>query len=114
MLLKRWRSKATGISDICAQVNRPLGSTDISANLKNKVSKAIAQKALVTLAEKGKLTRKDYGSSQMLHAPSSALGPDVARSILRALRQTDCLRLPSGLRGLSLVALCAPLSVVIS
>lgn len=33
-------------------------------------------------------------------------------SILRVLRQTDCLRLPSGLRGISLLALRAPLSVI--
>lgn len=34
---------------------------DISANLKNVVSKSAAQKALLTLAEKGSLTKKDYG-----------------------------------------------------
>ncbi|KAK4688016.1 26S proteasome regulatory subunit, ATPase 3, interacting protein, partial [Tremellales sp. Uapishka_1] len=42
-------------------VNRPYASTDVSANLKGKVAKPLAQKILVTLTEKGSLTQKTYG-----------------------------------------------------
>ncbi|KAI5450495.1 hypothetical protein NCC49_002952 [Naganishia albida] len=42
-------------------VNRPYASTDVSANLKNKVTKANTQKVLQTLADKGSLTLKTYG-----------------------------------------------------
>ncbi|CAK9787011.1 TBPIP-domain-containing protein [Cutaneotrichosporon oleaginosum] len=42
-------------------VNRPYASTDVSANLKNRVTKTEAQKALNALAEKGHLTLKPYG-----------------------------------------------------
>lgn len=47
---------------------RPLPA-DISANLKQAVSKAIAQKALLSLADKGLLTKKDYGQPPTLSSP---------------------------------------------
>lgn len=62
-----WMRVRRSASHDSGQVNRPLGSTDISANLKAKVSKAVAQKALVALAEKGQLTRKDYGQRSPFH-----------------------------------------------
>ncbi|TXT04399.1 hypothetical protein VHUM_04166 [Vanrija humicola] len=46
-------------------VNRPYASTDVSTNLKNKVTKPEAQKALVALADKGLLTMKPYGKQSI-------------------------------------------------
>ncbi|GHJ89156.1 hypothetical protein NliqN6_5558 [Naganishia liquefaciens] len=46
-------------------VNRPYASTDVSANLKNKVTKANAQKVLQSLADKGSLTMKMYGKQSI-------------------------------------------------
>lgn len=43
-------------------MNRPFGAVDVSANLKGAVTKITAQKALIALAEKGKLTQKIYGA----------------------------------------------------
>ena len=42
-------------------MNRPYGAVDVSANMKGAVSKASAQKILVSLAEKGELVQKTYG-----------------------------------------------------
>ncbi|BEJ07117.1 hypothetical protein CcaverHIS641_0403860 [Cutaneotrichosporon cavernicola] len=49
------------VLDYLRSVNRPYASTDVSANLKNRVTKTEAQKALNALAEKGSLTLKPYG-----------------------------------------------------
>ncbi|GMK58730.1 hypothetical protein CspeluHIS016_0601720 [Cutaneotrichosporon spelunceum] len=49
------------VLDYLRAVNRPYASTDVSANLKNRVTKTEAQKALNSLAEKGFLTVKSYG-----------------------------------------------------
>ncbi|QRV74995.1 hypothetical protein RhiJN_03010 [Ceratobasidium sp. AG-Ba] len=45
------------------KVNRPYGSSDISANLGNTVSKPVAQKILLALAERGAITQKTYGKA---------------------------------------------------
>lgn len=44
-------------------MNRPYGAVDVAANLKGVVPKATTQKILITLAEKGDLVQKTYGSS---------------------------------------------------
>ncbi|RXK39104.1 hypothetical protein M231_03609 [Tremella mesenterica] len=46
-------------------VNRPYSSTDVSANLKNKVPKPAAQKIMLTLAERGEIVKKEYGKQQV-------------------------------------------------
>uniref|UniRef100_A0A0K3C8D6 BY PROTMAP: gi/472588405/gb/EMS25877.1/ Tat binding protein 1-interacting protein [Rhodosporidium toruloides NP11] gi/647396196/emb/CDR38220.1/ RHTO0S03e06128g1_1 [Rhodosporidium toruloides] n=1 Tax=Rhodotorula toruloides TaxID=5286 RepID=A0A0K3C8D6_RHOTO len=43
--------------------NRPYGATDISANLKNRVSKPQTQKALASLFEKGEIGAKTFGKT---------------------------------------------------
>ncbi|GAA5884773.1 hypothetical protein JCM6882_005387 [Rhodosporidiobolus microsporus] len=43
--------------------NRPYGATDISANLKGRVSKPQAQKALAALLEKGEIMGKTFGKT---------------------------------------------------
>ncbi|BGP14656.1 hypothetical protein JCM10213v2_002605 [Rhodosporidiobolus nylandii] len=43
--------------------NRPYGATDLSANLKNRVSKPQAQKALASLADKGEILAKTWGKT---------------------------------------------------
>lgn len=43
-------------------MNRPYGAVDVSANLKGLVPKAATQKILVSLAEKGELVQKTYGT----------------------------------------------------
>ncbi|GAA5843119.1 hypothetical protein JCM11251_003936 [Rhodosporidiobolus azoricus] len=43
--------------------NRPYGATDISANLKNRVSNPQAKKALAALLEKGEIMGKVYGKT---------------------------------------------------
>lgn len=45
-----------------AQMNRPFGAVDVSANLKGAVPKAATQKIMVTLAERGELVQKTYGT----------------------------------------------------
>lgn len=47
--------------NVC-KMNRPYGAVDVSANLKGAVSKAAVQKILVSLAEKGELVQKTYGT----------------------------------------------------
>ena len=37
-------------------------AADISANIRNAVTKAATQKILLTLAEKGEITQKTYGT----------------------------------------------------
>ncbi|ORY34339.1 Tat binding protein 1-interacting protein-domain-containing protein [Naematelia encephala] len=54
-------------------VNRPYASTDVSANLKNKVPKAAAQKILASLADKGALTVKTYGKQTIFVYNQSTL-----------------------------------------
>ena len=48
-----------------SQMNRPFGAVDVSANLKGAVPKTATQKILVTLAEKGELVQKTYGTSPL-------------------------------------------------
>ena len=43
-------------------MNRPFGAVDVAANLKGAVPKTATQKILVSLAEKGALTQKTYGT----------------------------------------------------
>ena len=43
-------------------MNRPFGAVDVAANLKGAVPKTAVQKILVTLAEKGSVTQKAYGT----------------------------------------------------
>ena len=43
-------------------MNRPYGAVDVAANLKGAVPKTLVQKILVTLAEKGDLVQKTYGT----------------------------------------------------
>ncbi|ORY80278.1 hypothetical protein BCR35DRAFT_331925 [Leucosporidium creatinivorum] len=45
------------------QQNRPYRATGLSANLKNRVSKAQAQKALASLHKEGEIMGKTYGKS---------------------------------------------------
>ena len=49
-----------------AQMNRPFGAVDVSANLKGSVPKAAAQKILVALAERGQLVQKTCGQYILL------------------------------------------------
>ncbi|KAF8339582.1 TBPIP-domain-containing protein [Cantharellus anzutake] len=49
------------IRDYIRKCNRPYGAADISANLKNAVSKPNTQKILLALAEKDEITQKTYG-----------------------------------------------------
>ena len=66
---------------------------DISANLKQAVSKAIAQKALLSLADKGLLTKKDYGKSP---SSSALFRFTYAHQPLSLFRQADRLCVPPG------------------
>ena len=43
-------------------MNRPFGAVDVAANLKGAIPKTAVQKILVSLAEKGELTQKTYGT----------------------------------------------------
>ncbi|KAL7411796.1 Tat binding protein 1-interacting [Mrakia frigida] len=63
------------------KVNRPYASTDISANLKQAVSKAAAQKALLSLSDKGLLTKKDYGKQTVFVYPQEAAGDSAESSL---------------------------------
>ncbi|KAL1404986.1 hypothetical protein Q8F55_008603 [Vanrija albida] len=66
------------------QVNRPYASTDVSTNLKNKVTKPEAQKALLALADKGQLTMKLYGKQSIFVYNQSrlpVLDPDAFASL---------------------------------
>ncbi|KAG9102442.1 hypothetical protein FS749_000033 [Ceratobasidium sp. UAMH 11750] len=56
------------------KANRPYGSSDISANLGNAVSKPATQKILLALAERGAITQKTYGEPS---APLHCLSPLV-------------------------------------
>ncbi|CED82156.1 TBP-1 interacting protein [Phaffia rhodozyma] len=95
------------VLDYMRQVNRPYAATDISANLKQAVSKAAAQKALLSLSDKGLLHKKEYGKQTIfvidqdslpettpeaistLQAEISALDPviEAARSTVKKLTE---------------------------
>ncbi|KAB5593978.1 Tat-binding protein 1(TBP-1)-interacting protein [Ceratobasidium theobromae] len=66
------------------KTNRPYGSSDISANMRNTVSKAAAQKILVALADKQLVTQKTYGKATYFVAPQSP-DDDLASHDLDAL-----------------------------
>ena len=51
------------------QMNRPFAATDVSANLHGSVSKPLAQKALLALAQKDRLIKKDYGKQTIFVIP---------------------------------------------
>ncbi|CAE6488217.1 hypothetical protein RSOLAG22IIIB_05400 [Rhizoctonia solani] len=53
------------------KTNRPYGSSDISANLKNAVTKAATQKILLSLAERELVTQKTYGKATYFVAPQT-------------------------------------------
>ncbi|CAE6505560.1 unnamed protein product [Rhizoctonia solani] len=53
------------------KANRPYGSSDISANLKNAVTKAATQKILLSLTEKELVTQKTYGKATYFVAPQT-------------------------------------------
>ncbi|KZT53273.1 TBPIP-domain-containing protein [Calocera cornea HHB12733] len=55
------------------KVNRPYGSSDISANMKNAVSKLAAQKVLQQMADEGKITQKTYGKATIFVAKQEGL-----------------------------------------
>lgn len=54
-------------------MNRPFAATDVSANLHGSVSKPLAQKALLSLAQKEKLVKKDYGKQTIFVYPQARL-----------------------------------------
>ncbi|KAJ1307870.1 hypothetical protein OPQ81_001950 [Rhizoctonia solani] len=73
------------------KTNRPYGSSDISANLKNAISKAATQKILLSLAERGFVTQKTYGKATYFVAPQSSteqIAPSDIESLQSALEET--------------------------
>ncbi|CAE6415717.1 unnamed protein product [Rhizoctonia solani] len=73
------------------KTNRPYGSSDISANLKNAVSKAATQKILLSLAERELVTQKTYGKATYFVAPQSStseFAPDEVESMSADLEKT--------------------------
>ncbi|BGP23387.1 tat binding protein 1-interacting protein [Rhodotorula toruloides] len=121
--------------------NRPYGATDISANLKNRVSKLQAQKALASLFEKGEIGAKTFGKTTIYCPLQKEAGPadegeggenfDTQIKALRSeeeklkedvkvlvVRKSEALKMPrnSDLSGLvaSLEAKCASLTQTIA
>ncbi|KIL66308.1 hypothetical protein M378DRAFT_75412 [Amanita muscaria Koide BX008] len=62
-------------------MNRPYGAVDVSANMKGAVSKASAQKILVSLAEKGELVQKTYGKTTFFVANQDRIESIAAEKI---------------------------------
>ncbi|KAL8283962.1 hypothetical protein RQP46_005075 [Phenoliferia psychrophenolica] len=75
--------------------NRPYGATDLSANLKNRVTKAQAAKTLALLHEKGEIMGKAYGKTSVycaLQKDVDTLGPEEMEqleSTISALRSEE-------------------------
>lgn len=63
------------------KMNRPYGAVDVSANMKGTVSKASAQKILVSLAEKGELVQKTYGKTTFFVANQDRIESIAAEKI---------------------------------
>ncbi|THH29472.1 hypothetical protein EUX98_g4715 [Antrodiella citrinella] len=72
------------VFDYLIKMNRPFGAVDVAANLKGAVPKTAAQKILVSLAEKGKITQKLYGKTTFFVATQANL-EDVPAEKLAAL-----------------------------
>ncbi|KAH7341446.1 TBPIP-domain-containing protein [Rhizoctonia solani] len=73
------------------KANRPYGSSDISANLKNAVTKAATQKILLSLAERELVTQKTYGKATYFVAPQTTaeeLAPSEIDSLASELEKT--------------------------
>lgn len=66
--------------EVLTRIN-PMAVADISANLKNAVSKAATQKILLALSEKQSITQKTYGTSQARYLSSSILPHEARRSV---------------------------------
>lgn len=60
--------QATLILDYLCKENRPYSATDISSNLKNRVTKAAAAKLLKDLHERGEIEGRAAGKQQVYHA----------------------------------------------
>lgn len=59
---------AAMILDYLRKTNRPYSATDISANLKNRVTKAAATKLLKDMHERGEIEGKAAGKQSVYHA----------------------------------------------
>ncbi|CAE7140130.1 unnamed protein product [Rhizoctonia solani] len=73
------------------KANRPYGSSDISANLKNAVTKAATQKILLSLAERELVTQKTYGKATYFVAPQTEaeqLAPPEIDALTSELEKT--------------------------
>ena len=66
---------ATLILDYLRKQNRPYSATDISANLKNRVTKAAAAKLLKDLHERNEIEGKAAGKQIVYHAIQVSLTP---------------------------------------
>jgi len=72
------------IRDYIRKSNRPYGAADVSANIKNAVSKPATQKVLLALTEKGEITQKTYGKQTFFCADQSEL-EDLSGAEISAL-----------------------------
>ncbi|TFL04606.1 TBPIP-domain-containing protein [Pterulicium gracile] len=80
------------VLEYMVKMNRPFGAVDVSANLKGAVTKITAQKALIALAEKGKLTQKIYGKTTFFVANQNTLevvAPDKLSGLETECQQID-------------------------
>ncbi|KDN52185.1 TBPIP-domain-containing protein [Tilletiaria anomala UBC 951] len=73
------------------QQNRPFALTDVHLNLKGAVTKPAAQKALLALADSGKLLKKEYGKSLLFLVKQNSL-ETLDKDGLTALGQETALK----------------------
>ena len=70
---------ATLILDYLRKQNRPYSATDISSNLKNRVTKAAAAKLLKDMHERSEIEGKAAGKQIVYHAIQVCLQPSFKR-----------------------------------
>ncbi|CAK4022293.1 Hypothetical predicted protein [Lecanosticta acicola] len=79
------QEQATTILNYLRKTNRPYSATDISANLKNRVTKTAAQKLLKDMEERKDIAGAASGKQQVYHA----LQPELEEDQVEQLREID-------------------------
>ncbi|EPY50766.1 tat binding protein 1(TBP-1)-interacting protein [Schizosaccharomyces cryophilus OY26] len=80
------------IHDYLRRTNRPFSATDISANLKNAVTKQVAQKILEQLRDNGQIHGKSYGKQSVYVSLQDCLGEASSDQLMDLDRQIQILK----------------------
>ncbi|KAF2169585.1 hypothetical protein M409DRAFT_64672 [Zasmidium cellare ATCC 36951] len=84
--------QAALVLDYLRKENRPYSATDISSNLKNRVTKAAAAKLLKDLHERGEIEGRAAGKQQVYHALQEEPEEDLIEQLQQMEEDTKRIR----------------------